>query len=269
MNKYLGLLRWSLKYQDGTNNDAKPMDPERRKWLMEAIESQIVDPVEQMKNVLEVLKLEHPGEDSEDLMDYNSKRLEALREIHHYIDNFDLARDFWKIGGMEAMLGLIQNCQDIKGRCLALEILSVLTQNHIELQQQLFEKDGLTTIMDKLQKEDTHSSERAKAIGALGSLLRGNDAVTNKFLIELKGLPMLFNILRTYIDFENETNDHQRIIRKTLFLVKYFVDTVEDVRVPLKLNFEESLAEVNRKTTDVDSKELSQQISDILNLKST
>ena len=62
---YLGILRWSIAHQDGTHESPSgPMAEADRKWLMEAIDTLVVDDVESMKVLVKVLQLSEEGKDT-------------------------------------------------------------------------------------------------------------------------------------------------------------------------------------------------------------
>lgn len=277
MNKYLGLLRWSLNYQDGTTSNAQPMDPERRKWLMEAIESQIIDPVEQMKNIIDILDLEPPINDTDiKLIEFYSKKNDTLLELISYVDNFDLALDFHKLKGTEKLLSLLNKTKNEDVKINILELLSILTQNHPKLQAALIDLGGLDTLLALLSDKDISSKQRSKVIGALGSLVRSNKLIATKFLVDQKALPIIFDIIKqnkgyksqavvvVSISDDEKEMSRRRILRKSLFLIKYFVDEIEEIRKPIQINFSNLLKSIQDKEVDIDAKELSKQIYNII-----
>lgn len=334
MNKYLGLLRWSMNYQDGTTDaqDVQPMTEERRKWLMEAIESQVVDPVEQMKNVINILKLnplferKEEKQDSEknkefkNMLTFFEKQGEVLEQLMEYIDNYDLANDFDKLGGVEMLMKLLahevpestkeedkqgevseQDLVTIKdshegSRVKSLEIIGILVQNHPKLQKSVHQKGGLEVLLkimsggagELANVDDSNAAEKCsscvsikvkvKAVMAVGSLVRGNAELTREFLVIHKALPLLFEMVRSShggsaAGTEPAGDDgtptvlsaeEVRLARKALFLVKYFVDTVESIRIPMRENFLKTLLMVSERSQDVDTKELSQQIVELI-----
>lgn len=55
---WLGLLKWSLKHQDGTtdNPELRDMSEDKRKWLEKVMQDSFVDVVKQLKESLDELE---------------------------------------------------------------------------------------------------------------------------------------------------------------------------------------------------------------------
>mmetsp|Transcript_1491 Transcript_1491/g.1912 ORF Transcript_1491/g.1912 Transcript_1491/m.1912 type:complete len:357 (+) Transcript_1491:210-1280(+) len=230
MNKYLGILRWSLQYQDGTANTAKPMDPETRKWLMEAIESQIVDPVEQMENILKVLKLE-PQDSNEGKFNkeaYIKNKADALDELIEYVENIDLARDFNKVGGVPVILKLLDAEQEVI-RCKADEVLALVVQNHPELQEIVYKANGLDILMRHWKSENCSDKEKTKLLLAISCLIRGSADGTKSFIGTHKGVALLLQTLG-YAEGDPKDSQKLRLMRKVLFLLRYLLNAVPAIR---------------------------------------
>lgn len=59
MPMWNAILKWSLTQTDGTTSSeskAKPMDPERRKWLQDAMNSFVLDETKRMEALVRVLE---------------------------------------------------------------------------------------------------------------------------------------------------------------------------------------------------------------------
>mmetsp|Transcript_8942 Transcript_8942/g.10235 ORF Transcript_8942/g.10235 Transcript_8942/m.10235 type:complete len:355 (-) Transcript_8942:1476-2540(-) len=235
MNKYLGILRWSLNYQDGTADNAKPMDEETRKWLMEAIESQVVDPVEQMTNILKVLEIEPKESSSENdtSEEFLNNRSDALDELVEYVENIDLARDFNKVGGIKIILKLLNEDSEIIRRKAA-EVLALVVQNHPELQSIVLKQDALDVLLRQWKKEGCTDKEKAKLLYAISCLIRGSTEGTVQFIEEKKGVVLLLNTLDDTKDSKDDPNK-SRLTRKVLFLLRYLLTAVPSMR-PVLVN---------------------------------
>merc|ERR1719158_36047 len=109
-NKWLGLMRWSMQYSDGTRdtNDIKPMTTEDRKWLEQVMKECVIDEVERMKQISELLKggdVEEIFKDAESDVKQRVDQLETpddiqafkedmLEYLHDLVENLDNAKAF-------------------------------------------------------------------------------------------------------------------------------------------------------------------------------
>mmetsp|Transcript_143991 Transcript_143991/g.203730 ORF Transcript_143991/g.203730 Transcript_143991/m.203730 type:complete len:359 (-) Transcript_143991:32-1108(-) len=270
LNKYLGLLRWSLKYSDGTSSEAQPMDEERRKFLMAAIEENMVDPVDQMKTILKVLetpKGENVAEQEDvDLSEesFIQSKVESLEHLQDFVENLDLAEDFIKIGGLDAVLNMLMS--DHKElRSKAAEILATLVQNHPKNQKVVLEKGGLDMLMRNWNHETCSTKERVKLLLAIASLIRGSNEATKQFLTKYHGVALLLKqITETELTSSNEdgTAVDQHVLklqRKALFLVQYIITAVAQIRPVICKSLVQSLT-VSMFASDIDIRENSLQL---------
>ena len=178
---WLGLLKWSLSYSDGTrdNSDISPMSPEDRAFLEKVMKEGIIDENERMKFILEQTtsffdyckaraataesdesKSDVPADppiSEQDLQD-------LLLELQDIVEQIDFARAFCSLKGLPFLLGCVSSSsssssstttassnesvipESIRLSCLG--ILATLCQNNPPVQQELLELGALKTLSE-------------------------------------------------------------------------------------------------------------------------
>ena len=232
LNKYLGLLRWSLQYSDGTTTNAQPMEEERRKWLMAALEDGVVDPVDQIKSILKVLETPEQEEEHRSSAEKRTSFLEAsataLSELIDFAENIDWARDVVKIGGVPIVLRHLQGDHESLRR-LSAEVIAALAQNNDELQGQLLEQGSLEALVVNFKAKDCSDAEKVKLLLGMSCLIRGSPAGTKAFVKDHKGVPLLLQSIGT-TDTKDWTQAQLKLTRKAVFLLRYILFAVPQIR---------------------------------------
>lgn len=99
MIHFQGLLRFAMeatRAEDAPHASAyQEMDPERRRFLEEAIRSLTIDVVEQIQTSMQILIEGHATAEEQKA---------ALDRVTDFIENIDTANDFYKIGGFCILL---------------------------------------------------------------------------------------------------------------------------------------------------------------------
>jgi len=230
MSKYLGLLRWSLKYNDGTSpSDVKAMDPERRAWLKEALESQVVDPADMMKNIIKMLQIPRAESASETQeKEYAEAMVAALRALQEWVEQIDWAADLHKLGGFETVINLTQD-QDDGVRCMALEVFATVVQNNPVTQAWAMELGALEKIMSNMdlsQGKTVTKEEQAKVLLATASLVRDYTPATVAFIKDYAGVAWLMKIIQ-------EEKFSEKAHHKSLFFMRYIFSSVPAIKIAL------------------------------------
>lgn len=159
------------------------MDPERRQFLEEAINSMTVNIVQQLEISLEVLTNPESTEDNQTA---------AIDYLLDYVDNIDTANDFCKIGGLEKILSILDPTQPhdtVKSRIASL--IAELAQNNPYCQAKLHEMD----VLSKLIPLVTNETVCCQAVRAISSLARNYEPLAAAF-IEMGGLECLLGCLQ-------------------------------------------------------------------------
>ena len=190
---WLGLLKWTLSYSDGTKpSDLTPMSDEDKAFLEQVMKDGIIDENERMKFILEEFsksmeyyhklsqaaaggsggdKNQQPDQPDLSPPPISDDEMEdLLQELRDIVEQIDYARAFVSLKGLQYLLGAINTTtsgipESIRNMCLA--ILSTLAQNNPPVQKELLELGAIKTLSDLfLQKDDSND---ATPIGDDGS----------------------------------------------------------------------------------------------------
>ena len=179
---WLGLLKWSLSYSDGTvdRKDVQPLSEEDRLFLEKVMKEGIMDENERMKFILgeatkameyyQRLQAHNPQDEIENENDKDNDNnnvdhhhhstqptvitednlQDLLQELRDIVEQIDYARAFCSLQGLPFLLGCIGERQavpeTIRSACLG--ILATLAQNNPPVQKQLLELGALKTLSD-------------------------------------------------------------------------------------------------------------------------
>ncbi|RLN46876.1 hypothetical protein BBJ29_002885 [Phytophthora kernoviae] len=229
-NKWLGLMKWTMKYSDGTTpTDATPISDDKRAFLEKVMNEGVIDENERVKDILRILEGEDPRlvfakedgtiEDEaeqeptpEELAQYKDTLLD---ELLTRIDQIDNAQNFVKMGGLRVMTNVIQKYTQASSRALAAEVCSVVVQNNPFCQDAAVES-GLLEVLCTLAREDPDTTCRVKGLLGISCLVRHHPAAEARFLGDsCKGLELMRQNLETATDI--------RLQRKSLFFLRYLI----------------------------------------------
>lgn len=200
-----GLLRFAVEATRSEDAPAQPadmppMDPERRRFLEEALASMTVNVVQQLEAAASVLTSATATE---------ADQLSALECILDYVDNMDTANDFCKIGGLAVVLPCLSPAgtkhASVRRQCAAL--IAELAQNNPFCQQQLHELDALAKLLPLL-------AEPAAAVSgmrAISSCVRSYEPAAAAF-IAMGGLECALGCL--------QAAEQEKMVVQSLFLLR-------------------------------------------------
>lgn len=161
------------------------MDPERRKFLEEALQSMSVDVVAEMQRICVILVSADATED---------EKLNAMSALADYVENIDTANDFCKIGGLPVL-----------AKCLDSDITSLqertartigsMSQNNPFSQKELLDQK----FVEKLIALMSDPQVGAKALYGLSGIIRSYEPATAHF-IDIGGLECLLACLSGGVD---------------------------------------------------------------------
>lgn len=167
MPAWKGLFEWSMRYQDGTGPALRPRELTEadQLWLTEALKSAMVDFGDRLQDI--TAELAGGPEIGADVLAEKEQLLDELMEI---VENIDQARDLHTVGGLSALLGLL-DAQHATLRWRAAEVIATCAQNnpHVQL---AFVEDGVLPRLLPLLGDD-HPAVRAKGLLALSCSVRG------------------------------------------------------------------------------------------------
>jgi hypothetical protein len=230
MNKYLGLLKWSLKYQDGTKDtEFTEMDKERQKWLKEAIEANTVDPAEQMKALISVLQVEREEEQSDEKeKEFVENKVHALQQLRDWVESIDWAMDLHKLGGLTTVVELTRDTNE-EIRVNAMDVFATTVQNNPKCQAWATEMDVLKSLAANLEKEGCSETEQAKNVLAISCLVRDYSPASVSFIKDHKGIAKLVKLISS--DDPAAAKPKGQI--KAMFLLRYFINEVPAIKITL------------------------------------
>ncbi|PAA48883.1 hypothetical protein BOX15_Mlig023369g4 [Macrostomum lignano] len=218
-----GLLRFCMQVGDNppTSADVASMDPERARWLQEAMDSLTVDIGKQLRErIAKLLQNADPAADGDS--EAAEKCLDCLEETKDLCDNLDVANDFIKLGGLDAAAYVCQRCGG-RLRSAALHLLAGLFQNNPFAQVA-----GLGCVRDLVcAVGDVGNSGggsddgdvRFAALSALSCLVRDCPAAQTA-CVQAGGLPAIAGCLRLGDGVsDDQQRRRRRLRRKAAFLL--------------------------------------------------
>ena len=244
---WLGLLKWSLNYVDGTkpvgegDNSPPPMSDEDRAFLEKVMKEGIIDENERMKFILEEATKaiefynSEEAEDGEATAKTTENLEELLQELRDIVEQIDYAKAFCSLKGLPFLLGCIMagSKQDksnikiplsIRTQCAA--ILSTLAQNNPSVQKELLELGALGKLSDVFFRQDTLVALKGKLMQAISCIVR-NNALAEGVFSNLEQAPLLLleglQINKTH----DYTQNPAQLESKTLFFLKALLTSDE------------------------------------------
>merc|ERR1711871_771178 len=147
-NQWLGLLRWSLQYQDGTapvnKDEVQEMPPEDRKWLEEAMSELVVDEAKRLAEIVDQLESTH------------------------------------KAGKLALIIDMLRD-PDPVFRAHAAAVIATCTQNNPKVQMAAI-AGGALVYVTHLYVKDPEVNVRVKAFWAMSCLIRNYSPGEAKFV---------------------------------------------------------------------------------------
>jgi len=225
---WLGLLKWSLNYVDGTrdNSDAVPMSAEDREFLEKVMKEGIIDENERMKEILresaatmEYYKTQNTGGGGGDPPLSTDDLEDLFQELRDIVEQIDYARAFCSMKGLPFLLGCVSESsipQSIRSSCLG--ILSTLAQNNPHVQRELLEMGACKTLSDLFFASSSSASSKslqAKVMQAMSSMVRNNE-IAEEVFCKLPQAPALFMKGLALSEGNNSTS----LRTKSLFFLK-------------------------------------------------
>ena len=175
---WLGLLKWSLAYSDGTvPSQVSEMSVEDRAFLENVMKEYAKDEPNRQSEIIqrftEIIDAQSESEVEEELG-------MLLDELRYMIEQIDMAKVFTKFGGLTCILCLLRSPRCSQGnREMAGSIIAALAQNNIQVQDLMWESKTLESLcsifFEALQAKES-SSLLAKIIFALSAVVRGHAA---------------------------------------------------------------------------------------------
>lgn len=182
---WLGLLKWSLQYTDGTkpsNETMSPMTTEDRAFLEAVMKDGVIDPAKRMKEILAHLNIwlrNFLGDGNDENKFNEDDMVDLLEELHEIVENIDFARDCVKMNGVPFLLGCSSERKvprPVRLQCL--NISSTLSQNNPPVQEAMLREHDALSILTNLylteMADDPGGSMRKCIVQALSCMVRSH-----------------------------------------------------------------------------------------------
>jgi hsp70-interacting protein len=201
---WLGLLKWSLAYTDGTkDSEHKQMSAEDKAFLEAVMKDGIIDENERMKEILKQVTTQMESWKSDRATAEDESQVEELLdELRFIVEQIDYARAFAAMKGLPFLLGCIQETDaiPISTRSMCLGVLCTLCQHNPPLQTELLELGSLKVLSDlffsSLEGADGHhqppkdSNYQARIMQAISANVRSHEMAETVFC-QLEQAPQL------------------------------------------------------------------------------
>ncbi|XP_052756311.1 hsp70-binding protein 1-like [Galleria mellonella] len=190
-----GLLRFAMeatKAEDAPgNSEFSPMDEERRKFLEDALKSLTVNVAEVLQSSIKVLT------DTEKIRSQLGEPLPsdvetAFDNLLDYIDDIDIANDFYKMGGF-AIFPVCYGSENDEVRSRASSVLAEACQNNPHCQRRALDCGLLNVLIHLVQSERGHAL--AKCLYAISCICREYEPAARE-LVWQDGVAALAALLR-------------------------------------------------------------------------
>ncbi|KAG8074420.1 hypothetical protein GUJ93_ZPchr0006g42579 [Zizania palustris] len=221
---WVGLLKWSLSYVDGTR-PSRAIREEERRWLAEAVERHMM--VDVMSRMREIALLMSTPLSVLEALGITPDEIEGLlAELQVHVESIDMANDLHSVGGLVPVIKYLRNSNS-RIRAKAADVVTTVVQNNPTSQQLVMEASGFEPLLSNFTS-DPDLTARIKALGALSSLIRNNKPGVSAFRLA-NGYAGLRAAL---------TSESARFQRKALNLTHYLLsENHSDCSVFAQLGF--------------------------------
>jgi hsp70-interacting protein len=221
MNTVQDLFKYAIEHQStadqGVQSSAAssavgPLDPERRRFLEEALLASTVDVVDELNKGIAALNKYLDLASQNDGITGEQDEEEALGTIDtliEWVGQIDFARDFFTLGGYDLLIRLF-DCRSKRVQTITFDLAAELLQNNPATQTIALTNGLMTRLITQLQTTDSPQI-RVKTIYCLSSLLRGHDAAIEQFL-NSDAIDSLVRVLQS-------RSDESRLCTKVSFLL--------------------------------------------------
>lgn len=149
----------ATRSEDAPNpSNYQEMDPDRRRFLEEALKSLTIDVVQELDKAVKNI-MDAPDANDEDLVD-------SFEVISNYIQDIDSANDFYKVGGFCVLDKGIDSSNN-RVRSATIGLIADLAQNNPFCQQKFLEMNTLNKLVDLLTDPSSISFDAMRAISCI------------------------------------------------------------------------------------------------------
>jgi hypothetical protein len=262
---WLGLLKWSLSYSDGTSSSSSvhPMSPEDKIWLETVMKECVKDEGQRLCEILkEFMTMIENG--TVYGLEQEDKIFELLEETQLMIDQIDMANVFVKFGGIKVLKCLLSTTPQqpteeaatavVGGpttsdpiKCLSCVLIGELAQNNPSVQDQMFQNGVIDELCLICLTNSTSSKLCVKALYGLSCVIRGHRNSELRFFHELNGPIFLHRLLQ-----RNDSSCTSKILFLLGALISSDFASLEMVATYGDLLFEECYRFLQLKTHELE-----------------
>mmetsp|Transcript_13313 Transcript_13313/g.18788 ORF Transcript_13313/g.18788 Transcript_13313/m.18788 type:complete len:311 (+) Transcript_13313:38-970(+) len=220
---WLGLLKWSMQYNDGTqpSNLSRTLSPEDKLFLERVMKESIKDEVKVLTQCYEILQEQLQCFEPE----HEEQMTNALIEIQDITEQIDMARTFLKIGGPNLLLRLILE-RKFGGsvRKQAAICVSTICQNNIACQDEFIGE--VRELIMVISDESENAALKAKVLGSISAIVRNH----------LKGFELMRSEAGVEMFKQCLGSGDSALRSKAVFLMKATVMSDDDFkdRIPIE-----------------------------------
>ncbi|CAB9497294.1 HSPA (heat shock 70kDa) binding protein, cytoplasmic cochaperone 1 [Seminavis robusta] len=235
---WLGLLKWSLAYQDGTTPSShSPMSEEDKAFLEKVMKEGIIDENERMKEILQQVTtgLEDIRQQKEEAqVDDDIDMQDLLQELRDIVEQIDYARAFAAMKGLDFLLGAVAQPEvprSIQTSCLG--VLATMASNNPPIQKELLEMGAIKTLSQVFQSTPADQfAFRAKIIQALSGAVRSDELSEQVFC----GVDQAKEIIYEGLQQSTAAGNSSAVLQKrTLFFLRALITSDDSTRERVRL----------------------------------
>merc|ERR1711944_151190 len=208
-----GLLKFCIEATKGEdapndpNDTLESMDPTRRQWLEQALSSMSVDVIKELAEAIKILNMaKNPNISQEDV----EKVEYAFECISDWVDQIDMANNFHKIGGFNALKTCLKSTH-ASIRSSAANAIAELGQNNPYCQEHFVQEEFLPMLLEMITNDQ---ESQVKAMYAISCLIRQFAMAQDKFLHALNGPSVILNAT-----MQTSTNPNDKLRIKACFFI--------------------------------------------------
>ncbi|CAK9832028.1 Hsp70-binding protein 1 [Anthophora retusa] len=191
-----GLLRFAMEATNSQNTTSntqfQPMDEERKNFLKQTLSSLSCNVIEELQKAIKILSNVVDLRPEDDASQHET----ALERISDFVDNIDVANDFYKIGGF-SIFGPCLNSPHSSIRWRAADVIAELAQNNPFCQERFLET-GLFPILLNMIDTDPAEAVRIKALYAVSCIVREHPT-SLKYMDMYDGYSVLFRAMQSSV----------------------------------------------------------------------
>nr|XP_012220556.1 PREDICTED: hsp70-binding protein 1 [Linepithema humile] len=169
-----GLLKYAMDAAQSEDTENKPpvypLDQEKKTFLDNALSSLTVNVIDELQKSVKILSNVINLRSDDDASEYEN----TLEKMADFVDNIDVANDFYKIGGFLIFQPCL-NSSHSNIRWRIADIIAELAQNNPFCQEKLLEI-GVFPILLAMIDTDPSEQARIKALYAVSCIVRGHPA---------------------------------------------------------------------------------------------